>query len=386
MNDDFSDIPHQKFADDDTASVMGVDDTENEVLQEEVAALKVQLEDAQEQIKRSTEQNTKLEQRQTHRAYGMGQIVELSRKYAEPGRINTPEGSAFPLQPAEGSSSTWSKWYRYVNHGFARFKMNGPKINELYKKFVAPDLPGSTEEVLDGLSKRLEFLSALEQKATTPQRSELLLDVALTTYANEVMVEAQINQVATTLGQMTSGVVSIVHITSDFEKMANNISSLGVQLCTTLPAQAAVESLIEAEGGVDYDTMTAALSLLENDMRLYTPQTAPALRTSFIALLDSLSSETEAQIGMIENSSENSTDNIQILKKKIPHAIAFSKQQTPGFDALTTPVKVDTNTALPALRSSMTTQHWSWRLKGAYLPYMFDKQTGVLELKLQGHS
>jgi hypothetical protein len=82
------------------------------------------------------------------------------------------------------------------------------------------------------------------------------------------MVEAQINQVATTLGQMTSGVVSIVHIASDFEKMANNISSLGVQLCTTLPAQAAVESLIEAEGGVDYDTMTAALSLLENDIRL----------------------------------------------------------------------------------------------------------------------
>jgi hypothetical protein len=118
--------------------------------------------------------------------------------------------------------------------------------------------------------------------------------------------------------------VSIVHIASDFEKMANNISSLGVQLCTTLPAQAAVKNLIEAEGGVDYDIMTAALSLLENDMRLCTPQTAPALRTSFIALLDSLSSETEAQIGMIENSSENSTDNIQILKKKIPHAIAFS--------------------------------------------------------------
>jgi hypothetical protein len=38
------------------------------------------------------------------------------------------------------------------------------------------------------------------------------------------------------------------------------------------------------------------------------------------------------------------------------------------------------------MRSSITAQHWSWRLKGAYLPYMFDKQTGVLELKLQGHS
>jgi hypothetical protein len=391
---DFTDIGYQSFADEDMGSMVGVDDTENAMLREEVAALNVKLEQAEteiETLKRKSKDDEakimRLEKRHTDRAYGIKQILDLSNKFPEPGRTKTPEECAFPPQPLTGASHapSLSSWYRFISQSIARSRFYGAKLTELYKKFVGTEVPRSHEAVLEGFLKRLNRLQELEQKQSKPQISNLVHDVAFASYANHIIVETHINKVAFTVGQLKNGVVSIACLLSEVDDLATTVSNLGVRLCNTFQPQEAIQKLIEAQGGTDHETIRAVLGLLDMEIGQATPQTAPALKARFFDLVQSMTSEIDAQMQMIDTTSGYSTEDIEFLKKKMAHAIASSKQAAPNFNALINPVQPEVNliTPLPRLRSSFTATHWASLLDGSSLPYTFHKQTGVIQLKPQ---